>query len=82
MIQFDNFTSGGKTLCCEFRCQRCSHKETVPVKDCMPNDEGSRYLRNMNVPKGWSDHFYGWLLCPECTEKLKAFMKMEGDDHG
>ena len=77
MIEFDSFSQNGKALCCEFTCQRCKAKCTLPIQDCLPGDEGDRYLRNLKVPRGWSDHFYGWLLCAECTEKLRAFMKME-----
>lgn len=80
MYNFDSLRSGGKTLCCEFQCHRCGAKKAIPLEECMPNDEGSGFVRNMKPPTGWSDHFYGWLLCSECTEKLKSFMKMEGND--
>jgi hypothetical protein len=76
--QFDYYATGGRTLCCEFKCQRCEETAVVPLEECVPNDEGSRFLRNLKVPRGWSDHFYGWMLCPSCTERLKAFMSGEG----
>ena len=77
--EFDSLSSGGRTLCCAFVCQRCSARYDSPLEDCLPGDEGARYLRNLKVPKGWSDHFYGWLLCAECTEKLKKFMRNEDE---
>lgn len=77
--QFDSLSSDTRTICCEFRCQRCGTTHILPVTECLPGDEGDRYLKNLKVPRGWSDHFYGWMLCTECTEKLKAFMKMEGE---
>lgn len=75
--EFDTLSSGTRTICCEFQCRRCGAKHILPVTDCLPGDEGVRSLRNLKVPGGWSDYFYGWMLCAECTEALKKFMKRE-----
>lgn len=79
MPEFDRYSDGYRTLMAEFKCQRCNTTAIAPLKDCRPNNEGERYLRNLNPPNGWSDHFYGRLLCPECTQKLRDFMNMEDD---
>jgi hypothetical protein len=60
----------------EFKCQRCNATILETLKDVLarsPDDYG--YLHNLRTPEEWSDNFYGWLLCPECTQKLKEFMK-------
>lgn len=75
MVQFDKCSDGKRTICCEFKCQRCKATAVVPVEKCLPNDEGDRFLHNLKVPTGWSDHFYGYMLCPECTDQFNLFMK-------
>ena len=79
MIEFNRFSDNGKTLMAGFKCQRCRTTAVAPLKDCIRDDEGSRFIHNLKPPEGWSDHFYGWLLCPECTQKLRDFMNMEGE---
>ena len=79
MLEFDHYSQNGKTLMAGFTCQRCRATAVAPLKDCVPGDEGDRFIRNLKPPKGWSDHFYGWLLCPECTNKLKDFIETKGD---
>lgn len=74
MPQFNCYSRDGVTLMVEFKCQRCGASDVSPLKPHVPNDEGSSYLHNLKVPDGWSNHFYGRLLCSECTQKLRAFL--------
>lgn len=48
--QFDHYETEGRTLYCEFKCRRCGTTYMRPLKECVPNDEGARYLRNTNPP--------------------------------
>lgn len=62
----------------EFKCQRCGATKTEPLKNVVEQSpEHYDYLHNMRTPNEWSDNFYGWLLCPECTKKLRDFMTMK-----
>lgn len=74
MPQFDYYSRNGITLMVEFKCQRCGASDVSPLEPHVLKDEGSRYLHNLKTPNGWSNHFYGRLLCPECTTKLRAFL--------
>ena len=77
-MEINRFSDKGRTFMLEFKCQRCGATKTEPLQDvCKRSPEHYNYLHNLVVPKDWSDNFYGWMLCPECTKKLEAFMKME-----
>lgn len=83
-MRFNRYSDKGRTLMVEFRCQRCGVYKTEPLEEvCKRSPDSYDYLRNLSVPKDWSDNFYGWMLCPECTKKLLEFMKMkDGADNG
>ena len=74
--QFDHYQTEGRTLYCEFKCRRCGATYMRPLKECVPNDEGDRWLRNTVPPPGW-DTYYGGLLCAECADKLRRFIAGE-----
>lgn len=75
-MQFNKLSDNGRTIMLQFKCERCGAIKTETMKAVLarsPDDYG--YLHNLKQPDGWSDNFYGWLLCPDCTQKLKEFMK-------
>ena len=80
MPQLDYYSRNGVTLMVEFKCMRhgCNNTYLGHLEQHVPNDEGSRYLHNLHKPRGWSDHWCGWLLCPSCTEHIQNFLK-EGE---
>ena len=77
MPNFDYYSRDGVTLLVEFKCMRkgCNAVYTGPVEQYVPNDEGARYLHNLRLPKGWSNHWCNWLLCPSCTEHIQNFLR-------
>lgn len=76
MPQFDYYSHNGITLMVEFKCMRkgCGVTYLAPAEQHVHNDEGSRYLNHMRLPKGWSNHWCGWLLCSACTAKIQSFL--------
>lgn len=78
-MNFNDFNGYGRTLCIEFKCQRCEKTEYRPVEVCSPNDFAPNDLTDFIPPRGWRNGgIYGYLLCPECAQKFDAFMKGEG----
>lgn len=74
MPQFNSYSDKGITLMVEYKCHRCGKAQVDHLEPHVPKD-GYGYLHNLSVPEGWSNHFYGVLLCPECTEKLRWFLE-------
>ena len=75
---FNRYSEKGRTLIVEFKCQRCGAIELEPLEEVVKNShEHYDCLHNLRTPKDWSDNFYGRLLCPECTQKLKEFFEMK-----
>ena len=81
MPQFDYYSRNGITLMVEFECQRCGASDVSHLEPHVPNDEGSRYLHNLKAPEGWTNHWYGRLLCPDCTQKLIAFLNNSEEEN-
>lgn len=77
---FDYYSRDGITLKVEFKCMRrgCNTTYIDDLKPHVPNDEGSRYLRNLNHPEGWTSCWCNWLLCPACSEHIWKFLN-EGE---
>ena len=77
-MKFGRYSDKGRTLMLEFKCQRCEAIKTEPLETVVGRSpEHYDFLHNLRYPKDWSDNFYGWLLCPECTKKLKEFIEMK-----
>lgn len=74
-MQFNRLSDKGRTIMVEFKCQRCNTTTLETLKDVLArSSDNYGYLHNLRQPSEWSDNFYGWLLCPECTRKLNEFM--------
>lgn len=78
MPQFNSYESEGRTLMVKFTCRRCGKEQIDPLEAHKDDDrESYGYLRYIKVPTGWCDHLInGSLLCPECVEALRCFMRI------
>ncbi len=78
-MRFNRLSDKGRTVMLQFKCQRCGVEKIETMKSVFDRSpEHYDYLHNLRQPDGWSDSFYGWLLCPDCTKKLDTFMKAGG----
>lgn len=78
MPHFNQYDIEGVTLTVRFTCQRCGRTQLENLEDVDKDPESYGHLHNLNKPEGWGNlHLYGPLLCPECVNAYKAFMRNE-----
>lgn len=75
-MQFNTYSQAGRMLMIKFTCTRCG-KEHIDPLEKHKNDGAEHYghLQFIKPPAGWEELGHGPLLCDECVQAYKDFMR-------